>query len=94
MDRAAEAKWRDPSLSAEEALRIGGYVFPPSLAGADGKKGAAARKEVVDSDNVSIAQRKNNLLRRLRLRRNSLAAQEESGCDAWGALEESENARG
>ena len=93
MDRAVEARWRDPSLSAEEALRIGGYVFPPppsSSDDADGKvDAAAARREVVDSDNVSIAQRKNNLLRRLRLRRNALAAaaREGSGCDADVPLE-------
>jgi hypothetical protein len=93
MDRAVEARWRNPSLSAEEALRIGGYVFPPmpsSSDDADGKAGAAAaRREVVDSDNVSIAQRKNNLLRRLRLRRNALAAaaREGSGCDADVPLE-------
>ncbi len=84
MDRAVEARWRDPSLSAEEALRIGGYVFSPSSSGdADGKGGGAVRREVVDSDNISIAQRKNNLLRRLRLKRNALAAaQEGSSYDA------------
>ncbi|KAL3808162.1 hypothetical protein ACHAXA_010648 [Cyclostephanos tholiformis] len=84
MDRAVEARWRDPSLSAEEALRIGGYVFPPSSSiNADGKRGSSsALGGVVDSDNVSISQRKNNLLRRLRLRRTSPSlAREESGCD-------------
>ena len=28
MDRAVEAKWHDPALTAEEALRMGGYLFP------------------------------------------------------------------
>ena len=87
MDRAVEAKWCNPALSAEEALRMGGYVFPKSSDNADGKKG------VVDSDNVSIAQRKNNLLRRLRLRRNAVAGREDSGRDVGVYLDESNKAR-
>ena len=72
MDRAVEAMWRNPALSAEEALRMCSYVFPQSSDNADGKKGIKAWKGVIDSDNVSIAQRKNNLLCRLRPRRNAV----------------------
>jgi len=97
MDRAVEAKFHDPSLSAEEALRIGGFVFstttavpPPVMpffsggsGGVDGsgiliiKTGNGGNNKggrdatIVDTDNISLAQRKNNLLRRLRLRRNA-----------------------
>ena len=58
MDRALEAMLADPTLSTEEGLRIGGFDFP-SLEG-------AVIKNVVDSDNVSVAKRKHHLLRRLR----------------------------
>ena len=101
MDRAVEAKFHDPSLSAEEALRIGGFAFstttaipPPGMpfftdgggsGGVDGsgiliiKTGNGGNNKggrdatIVDTDNISLAQRKNNLLRRLRLRRNDAA---------------------
>jgi hypothetical protein len=99
MDRAVEAKFHDPSLSAEEALRIGGFVFstttavpPPGMpfftdgGGSGGVEGSGILiiqtgnggnnkggrdATIVDTDNISLAQRKNNLLRRLRLRRNA-----------------------
>ena len=78
MDRAVEAKWRDPALSAKEAFRMGDYVFPQSSNDADVKKGAEDWKGIVDSDDVSIAQLKNNLPRRMRLRRNAAAVREDS----------------
>ena len=65
MDRAVEARWQDHTLTTEEALRIGGYEFP-DLVGS-GK----LQKDTVDSDNVSVTQRKNNLLRRLRQKKNA-----------------------
>jgi hypothetical protein len=106
MDRAVEAKFHNPSLSAEEALCIGGFVFsttttttvlpPPGMPfftnGGDGSGGGGVDGSgipmmktsnsgnnnkggrdatIVDTDNISLAQRKNNLLRRLRLRRNA-----------------------
>jgi hypothetical protein len=105
MDRAVEAKFHNPSLSAEEALCIGGFVFsttttttvpPPGMPfftnGGDGNGGGGVDGSgipmmktsnsgninkggrdatIVDTDNISLAQRKNNLLRRLRLRRNA-----------------------
>ena len=61
MDRAVQAKWENPDMSTELALRIGGFDYPPleSVSG-------VTQKELVDSEGRSITQRKNNLLRRLR----------------------------
>lgn len=60
MDNAVQAKLDDPSLSLLDALRAGGFVFP-SL-----DDSATPQYTVVDSDNVKITQRKNQLLRRIR----------------------------
>lgn len=60
MDAAVEAKMNDPDLSLVDALRQGGFVFP----NIDDTN--APQYTVVDSDNVKITQRKNQLLRRLR----------------------------
>ena len=60
MDAAVEAKMNDPDLSLVDALRRGGFVFP----NIDDTN--APQYTVVDSDNVKITQRKNQLLRRLR----------------------------
>lgn len=60
MDAAVEAKINDPDLSLVDALRQGGFVFP----NIDDTN--APQYTVVDSDNVKITQRKNQLLRRLR----------------------------
>jgi hypothetical protein len=60
MDRAVQAKLDDPSLSLVDALRSGGFVFPLL------NDAATPQYSVVDSDNVKITQRKNQLLRRLR----------------------------
>ena len=65
MDRAVEAKLRNPAISAEEALRIGGYKYPKDYNG--------KRKSIVDSDNISIRVRKDNLMKRLRKIRNAVA---------------------
>ena len=53
---------------------MGGYLFPAAQMSARGKGKGKGDAFVVDSDNISLAQRKNNLLRRLCLRRNALAA--------------------
>lgn len=60
MDAAVEAKINNPDLSLVDALKQGGFVFP-NVEGA-----STPQYNVVDSDNVKITQRKNQLLRRLR----------------------------
>ncbi|KAL7450329.1 hypothetical protein ACHAWC_002272 [Mediolabrus comicus] len=60
MDAAVEAKINNPDLSLVDALKQGGFVFP-NVEGA-----STPQYSVVDSDNVKITQRKNQLLRRLR----------------------------
>ena len=60
MDRAVRAKLDDAELSLVDALRVGGFVFP------DISDSGTPQYSVVDSDNVKITQRKNQLLRRLR----------------------------
>ena len=59
MVAAIEAKTRDSNISLREALEIGGFQFPQS-------QGRCAAATVLDSDGVSLAQRKNQLSRRLR----------------------------
>ena len=59
MIAAIEAKTRDGNISLREALEIGGFQFPPS-------EGRCAAATVLDLDGVSLAQRKNQLSRRLR----------------------------
>ena len=59
MVAAIEAKTRDNNLSLRDALEAGGFEFPHT----EIRCPAAA---VVDSDGVSLAQRKNQLSRRLR----------------------------
>lgn len=60
MDRAVQAKLDDPSLSLLDALRQGGFIFPSM------DDSSTPQYTVVDSDNVKITQRKNQLLRRIR----------------------------
>ena len=59
MNRSVEARLKDPGMSLLDALRAGGFTFP------DGPLNGTA----VDSDNVQLGQRKNQLNRRLRLER-------------------------
>eukprot|EP00580_Thalassiosira_gravida_P004417 CAMPEP_0201623924 /NCGR_PEP_ID=MMETSP0493-20130528/276_1 /ASSEMBLY_ACC=CAM_ASM_000838 /TAXON_ID=420259 /ORGANISM="Thalassiosira gravida, Strain GMp14c1" /LENGTH=832 /DNA_ID=CAMNT_0048093653 /DNA_START=129 /DNA_END=2627 /DNA_ORIENTATION=- len=70
MDRAVDARWADPALSIEEALRIGGFEFP--LLSDPDRKGVT-QKDLIDGDGVSVTQRKNNLLRRLRQRKRMVS---------------------
>lgn len=60
MDRAVQSKLDNPSLSLIDALREGGFIFP------DLDDTCTPQYSVVDSDNVKITQRKNQLLRRIR----------------------------
>ncbi|KAL9186096.1 hypothetical protein ACHAXT_005334 [Thalassiosira profunda] len=76
MDKAVEAKWQNPSLSNEEALRIGGFVFP---------RGAKSHEK--DADNVTFGQRKNNLMRRLRVKGKEM---EKRASEALEAMKERE----
>ncbi|KAL7546144.1 hypothetical protein ACHAWF_009486 [Thalassiosira exigua] len=62
MNRASKAKMEDPDISFFDALVIGGFEFPgfndPGV-----KKGSLVK----DSDGVTFYQRRNQLMRRLRL---------------------------
>lgn len=57
MTRAVQARQADPELSLRDALVRGGFVF--DLVDETG--------EIVDTDNISLVQRKNQLSRRMRL---------------------------
>lgn len=61
MHRALTLKLEDPELPLVDALKQGGFVFE----GLD--QGGKPHHEVFDQDNVSLMQRKNQLLRRLRV---------------------------
>ena len=65
MDRASKAKWENPSLSSGEALRIGGYEFPP-LEG-------LLEKATLDSDGMTVSKRKLDLEHNLKRRKRKLA---------------------
>jgi hypothetical protein len=55
MNRAVAARLRDPSLSLYAALFVGGFNYPSS-----------DEASTLDDENVTLGQRKNQLLRRLR----------------------------
>ncbi|KAL7483567.1 hypothetical protein ACHAW6_009200 [Cyclotella cf. meneghiniana] len=61
MNRAVKAKLENPSMSLIAALVIGGFVFP------DLEKLEGRLSSVKDTDNVTVYQRRNQLLRRLRI---------------------------
>lgn len=61
MDGAVQAKLNDPSISLLDALKIGGFQFPGL------GDSSTPLYTVVDADNVKITQRKNQLLRRIRM---------------------------
>ena len=64
MQKAVEAKMDDPKLPLYDALVIGGFVFKDDPSVKDG---------MVDLDGTTLAQRKNNLCRRIRLEKEKLA---------------------
>ena len=72
MVAAIEAKTRDNNLSLRDALEAGGFEFPHT----EVRCPAAA---VVDSDGVSLAQRKNQLSRRLRQIKEAQAEKGKAG---------------
>lgn len=66
MHRAVAARMEDPSLSLLEALIAGGFSFPQGT-----ERSGVSDRNVYDSDNVLLCQRKNQLSRRLRLAKKS-----------------------
>merc|ERR1712194_146719 len=66
MNRAVAARLANPTMSLLDALKVGGFDFPelePNRAGNPSTK---------DADNVQLAQRKNQLSRRLRQARTAV----------------------
>lgn len=60
MNQAVQAKVNNPNLSLVAALMAGGFVFP------DFNAQGVSMSDVKDTDNVTLYQRRNQLLRRLR----------------------------
>ena len=60
MSKAIAAKMNHDNLSLREALEAGGFVFPPKTSS------RRAASTVIDNEGVTLAQRKNQLSRRLR----------------------------
>ena len=68
MNKAVEARLQNPDLPYLDALIAGGFVFPKLHT--PGKKPS----EALDTDDVTLAQRKNQLMRRLRaVKKNQLS---------------------
>ena len=61
MHKAIDARRRNPDISLLDALLAGGFVFPNMYA--PGIKSSEAK----DIEGVSVTQRKNQLMRRIRL---------------------------
>jgi hypothetical protein len=79
MNRAVQAKLNKPHIALTDALRIGGFEYPPK-----------ATASAVDSDNVTLGQRKNQLNRRLRQARlNQAAGLERSSMEQTTAVGQS-----
>ena len=72
MNRAVEARQKDPNTSLLSALLAGGFIFPQIYS-----PGVKLSK-VKDTDGVTVYQRKNQLNRRLREERNRKAAKTNS----------------
>ena len=64
MQKAVEAKINDPKLPLYDALVVGGFVFKDDPTVKDG---------MIDLDGTTLAQRKNNLCRRIRLEKEKRA---------------------
>jgi hypothetical protein len=69
MSQAIKAKIQNPSLSSYDALVAGGFVYPAI------RKGVKA-SEIYDNENISLQQRMNQLSRRLRRVRNTVASRD------------------
>jgi len=61
MNLAVQTKLNDSNVSLVDALLAGGFVFP------DLGKPGIKQGTVKDTDNVTVYQRRNQLLRRMRL---------------------------
>lgn len=61
MHRAVAARLADPNLSLFDALRIGGFNYPTD-----------DDSSCIDSENVKLGQRKNQLSRRVRMARRQV----------------------
>lgn len=70
MSETVKAKIRTPNLSSYDALKAGGFEFPEAEKGTN-------PNNVIDSDGVSLQQRKNQLSRRLRQTRNAFVDEKE-----------------
>lgn len=64
MNKAVAAKLENPQISLLDALLVGGFEFPELY------KPGITVAAVIDAENVSLGQRKNQLLRRLRKEKN------------------------
>lgn len=71
MNLALQAKIRNPKMTAYDALKIGGFDYPRQ------EKGMKAT-DIYDCDNVSLQQRKNQLSRRIRQVKITLASRDDS----------------
>ena len=63
MHKAVNAKLGDPNMSLVSALLVGGFVFPEL------NRSGVELSSVKDTDGVTVRQRRNQLLRRLRFAR-------------------------
>ena len=70
MTLALQAKIRNPKMTAYDALKIGGFEYPRQ------ERGMKAT-EIYDCDNISLQQRKNQLSRRIRQVKNTLATMDD-----------------
>ena len=71
MTLALQAKIRNPKMSAYDALKVGGFVFPRQ------EKGMKAA-DIYDCHNISLQQRKNQLSRRIKQIRDAVGAMDGS----------------
>jgi len=74
MNKAVEARMKNPQISLLEALVVGGFKFPTLQVNNGNKKNG-----VVDEDNVLLSQRKNQLSRRIRIAKKKYHAEANHG---------------
>ena len=70
MTLALQAKIRNPKMTAYDALKIGGFEYPRQ------ERGMKAT-EIYDCDNINLQQRKNQLSRRIRQVKTTLATMDD-----------------
>mmetsp|Transcript_21279 Transcript_21279/g.24622 ORF Transcript_21279/g.24622 Transcript_21279/m.24622 type:complete len:276 (+) Transcript_21279:44-871(+) len=93
MNKAVEARLKNPQMSLLEALVVGGFKFIEQTSDAASKKGT------LDEDNILLSQRKNQLSRRIRAtkrrwemeeaerKKRKLAANEDQGSTMFSAAQ-------